>query len=90
MFMIVQKISNKVKKIPVLYLRDLKKSWRHVFPGGKAAEERPRICVNLAICTKIISGFSKYSDMYQLLMHRKCCLIHCPINYQLAFSLLTF
>ena len=52
----------------------------HFFSGGKAAEERPRICVNLAICPQIVSGYTK-----RLLMHTKCCFIHCPINYLLTF-----
>ena len=65
-----QKIK-KLLKVPIFAIFERPgKSCTHFFSGGKAAEERPRICVYLAICTKVISGYSK-----RLLMHTKCCFI---------------
>ena len=55
-----QKIK-KLLKVPIFAIFERPgKSCTHFFSGGKAAEERPRICVYLAICTKVISGFTKY------------------------------
>ena len=43
----------KLLKVPIFAIFERPgKSCTHFFSGGKAAEERPRICVNLAICTK--------------------------------------
>ena len=82
-----QKIK-KLLKVPIFAIFERPgKSCTHFFSGGKAAEERPRICVYLAICTKVISGFTKY---FHTTDAQKMQFFHCPINYQRAFSLLIF